>query len=264
MFTRLQDYSLRAKDYNAKKERLKLLRQKAAERNPDEFHFAMMGSRTDAAGRKIADRGNKILDHDTAKLLKTQDAGYLRTMAQKTRIAREKLEQELLLSENIGTKNFNGAQAENSSTDEISTSNRLVFVDSEADQRHWGKNDSVRSEPDLGRSEPRKTEASDRELSDEDGEDPEAEPAGAQADQRPQSRNSKTEEDISLKDARYQRKKRRRILEAKQSMLEALRERETSLLAAERELEMQRAKMSNTIGGTTKAGVKFKVRERKR
>ena len=89
---RVQDYSLRAKDYNAKKARLKALRHKAAERNPDEFHFAMMSSSTHDGGRRVADRGNKALSTEVVKLLKTQDAAYLRTVAQTTRRARERRE----------------------------------------------------------------------------------------------------------------------------------------------------------------------------
>ena len=48
------------------------------------------------------------------------------------------------------------------------------------------------------------------------------------------------------------------------SRLRALKKRESELVAAEEELELQRAKMNNTVGGVNKNGVKFKVRERKR
>lgn len=40
-----KDYVKRAADYNAKKKRLLKLRQKALDRNPDEFHFHMVKSR---------------------------------------------------------------------------------------------------------------------------------------------------------------------------------------------------------------------------
>ena len=40
-----QDYKLRAADANEKKRALKILRQKALERNPDEFHHKMINSR---------------------------------------------------------------------------------------------------------------------------------------------------------------------------------------------------------------------------
>jgi len=46
--------------------------------------------------------------------------------------------------------------------------------------------------------------------------------------------------------------------------LRALKRRERELTTALRELEMQRARMSNSIGGTNKDNVKYKVRARKR
>jgi len=47
-------------------------------------------------------------------------------------------------------------------------------------------------------------------------------------------------------------------------MLQALKKREQELTAGLQELNLQRAKMSNSIGGVNKNGVKFKMRERKR
>jgi U3 small nucleolar RNA-associated protein 11 len=41
-----KDYVLRAKDYNSKKERIRKLKQKASERNKDEFYFGMVGKKT--------------------------------------------------------------------------------------------------------------------------------------------------------------------------------------------------------------------------
>ena len=43
-----------------------------------------------------------------------------------------------------------------------------------------------------------------------------------------------------------------------------VKKKERELAAAEEELEKQRAKMSNSVGGVNKNGVKFKIRERKR
>lgn len=40
-----QDYKKRALDHNQKKERLRKLKNKALERNPNEFHFHMINSR---------------------------------------------------------------------------------------------------------------------------------------------------------------------------------------------------------------------------
>jgi U3 small nucleolar RNA-associated protein 11 len=49
-----------------------------------------------------------------------------------------------------------------------------------------------------------------------------------------------------------------------QNHLEALKDRERDLSVALSQLQHQRARMNNTVGGVNKEGVKFKVRERKR
>ncbi|PNS17351.1 hypothetical protein CAC42_7034 [Sphaceloma murrayae] len=96
-----KDYSLRAKDHNVKKARLKALRQKAADRNPDEFAFGMMSSAT-KKGVKIHERGEQNgtaagMPVDVVKLLKTQDAGYLNTILQQTKREEAKTREELAL-----------------------------------------------------------------------------------------------------------------------------------------------------------------------
>ncbi|KAI8810828.1 Utp11 protein-domain-containing protein [Cladochytrium replicatum] len=70
-----KDYRLRAADYNAKQKQLKLLRLKAATRNPDEFYFGMINSKT-KEGVHIVERNEKM-DHETMQLLKTQDKKYI-------------------------------------------------------------------------------------------------------------------------------------------------------------------------------------------
>lgn len=42
-----KDYVLRARDYHSKQDRIKRLRQKAAEKNKDEFYFGMNRQRTE-------------------------------------------------------------------------------------------------------------------------------------------------------------------------------------------------------------------------
>ena len=46
-----KDYVLRARDYHSKQDRLTRLRQKAAERNKDEFYFGMTNQRTQVSIR---------------------------------------------------------------------------------------------------------------------------------------------------------------------------------------------------------------------
>ncbi|KAI0285297.1 small-subunit processome [Russula aff. rugulosa BPL654] len=74
-----KDYVLRARDYHSKQDRIKRLRQKAAERNKDEFYFGMNRERTQG-GVHVQDRGNASLPVDMVKILKTQDENYVRTM----------------------------------------------------------------------------------------------------------------------------------------------------------------------------------------
>ena len=82
---------------------MKALRQKATERNPDEFAFGMMSSST-KGGVRIAERGREngttdSLSMDVAKLLKTQDLGYLQTVLQQTKRERSRVEEEAVLAE---------------------------------------------------------------------------------------------------------------------------------------------------------------------
>jgi U3 small nucleolar RNA-associated protein 11 len=74
-----KDYVQRARDYHSKQDRIQRLRQKAADRNKDEFYFSMVKERT-RQGVHTKDRGNSSLPVDVVKVLKTQDDNYLRTM----------------------------------------------------------------------------------------------------------------------------------------------------------------------------------------
>ena len=250
-----QDYSLRAKDYNEKKKRLKILRQKAAERNPDEFHFGMMSSKTHNGGQKLADRGSQVLSQDVVKLLKTQDAGYLRTMAQKARRERERLEEEYILGEGDAVTvlggNSNGGDGKH-----------IVYVESTAEQKIFnpaGYFDTATDGLNRRYNRPR----TEQEVFSDSGRGPEDESVQPK-DEIPKSRSVAEAEEQALKDVRALRKRRKREQEVRKSKLEALKARERDLVAAEQALELQRAKMSNSIGGVTKAGVKWKVRERKK
>ncbi|SPO02245.1 related to cgi-94 protein [Cephalotrichum gorgonifer] len=84
-----KDYSLRAQDYSKKQKSLKILRKKAVDRNEDEFYFGMHSRKGPGSaltrgkgftGKVEGDRGNKSLDVDTVRLLKTQDIAYVRTV----------------------------------------------------------------------------------------------------------------------------------------------------------------------------------------
>lgn len=72
-----KDYVERARAHHIKRDKLKRLREKAANKNEDEFYTGMIGTKTEG-GVHVSSRGNKALPNDVVALLKTQDAGYLR------------------------------------------------------------------------------------------------------------------------------------------------------------------------------------------
>ncbi|POS82555.1 hypothetical protein EPUL_005383 [Erysiphe pulchra] len=114
-----KDYSARARDYNEKKAKLKALRQKVLEKNPDEFYFGMMsrsGPRTgkNATGTIAGDRGNQVLSQEAVRLLKTQDLAYIRS-------ARNKATKEVAKLETV-VKGIEGQ------------GQKVVFLEDESDQ----------------------------------------------------------------------------------------------------------------------------------
>ncbi|TID26471.1 u3 small nucleolar rna-associated protein utp11 [Venturia nashicola] len=222
-----KDYSLRAKDHNEKRRRLKVLKEKATFRNPDEFHFGMMSAKT-IDGMKVGDRGNKALSQNVVKLLKTQDAGYIRTTLQKTRKEKERLEQEIQIADG----KVKALKEESGKGGKLTT-----FVESREEQMAFAP-----------------PEMDDDDDSDAWSDEEEEEEKTVKSASKPQE----TKEEIIL------RRKRARAQEARRSLLATVKEREHDLTIADNELEMQRAKMNNDIGGVNKAGVKFKIRARKR
>jgi len=221
-----KDYSLRAKDHNEKKRRMKALRQKVAERNPDEFAFGMMSSTT-KNGIKITNRGEQNgtdgpLSMDVAKLLKTQDATYLQTILQQTRNERERVEKEAIVA-GVGV-DVNGTGP--------GIGKRTAFDE--------GGNALARSE-DLAEDD------GDSEFNSDDSMD---------EDEAKASKLSKDQLRIQR-----QQKRSQQVLSKR---LETLVSREKQLSRALDHLDSQRAKIHNTVGGVNKSGVKFKLRERKR
>ncbi|GAA5823535.1 hypothetical protein JCM11251_000670 [Rhodosporidiobolus azoricus] len=88
------DYVKRARDFHSKEDRIQKLREKAAMRNKDEFYFGMIRSRT-KGGVHMQSRGNEALPTDLVKVLKTQDAGYIRSQATMEQGRVERLQQQL-------------------------------------------------------------------------------------------------------------------------------------------------------------------------
>ena len=230
------------------------MRQKAADRNPDEFHFAMMSSRTRDGGQKVADRGNEALSQDAVRLLKTQDAGYLRTIAQKTRISLEHVEQAVALGD--GTFFIPTDDASR-----IKGQKHIAFVDTKADQVIWASSEGRKQESHAFFKESSLLERDNEE-------DTRVDDAYVVHEASPRTRQLEKfegSEQPTSHEVVLARKRRKREHEKKRKTLQALRRRATDIRAAELELEVQRARMNHSIGAVnTKGGTKFKIRERKR
>ncbi|KAG9958643.1 U3 small nucleolar RNA-associated protein 11, partial [Aureobasidium melanogenum] len=245
-----KDYSLRAKDHNEKKRRLKVLREKAAQRNPDEFAFGMI-TRTTKKGVQQSTRGKDNgsqapMNMDIVKLLKTQDAGYLQTVLQQTRRAREKIEKQAVLM--------------TTGVDASSISKRKVFDENGELIEETKKQPAFEDDDDMDLDLDDLADLGDLDgLDDLDGIDGDG--SGSEGG-KSEGEESDTE-GLSKEEIR-QRRKKRRAQEVLQNHLEALKDRERDLSLALSQLQHQRARMNNTVGGVNKEGVKFKVRERKR
>lgn len=201
-------------------------------------------------GRKLADRQNPVLSQEVIKLLKTQDAGYVITMLQKTKRARARLEQELVLSEDQGAEVLGALSGQEKG-------NHTIFVDSREEQTDYKSDGKAAFRPDYAARKPSKPYTHEEKV------DSGGEILVYLPKERLESRRVVERQELALKQDKVLRKQHKKEQDARRSKLAALKAREKDLLEAENELGLQRAKMNNSVGGTTKVGLKWKVRERK-
>lgn len=76
-----KDYVLRARDYHKKEETIRVLKEKAATRNPDEFFYKMIKSKTIDGIHRPMTTAKQYTDEEL-KLMKTQDIAYVLSKAQ--------------------------------------------------------------------------------------------------------------------------------------------------------------------------------------
>lgn len=187
-------------------------------------------------GRVQGDRGNAAMDVDTVRLLKTQDIGYVRTMRQVTRKEVARLEQQVVMTRGLHRLDDEDDDEDNEFDDDDDDifdlpvkpkpARKIVFMDDEEERN----------------------EALDQgdEDADEDGdfEGLKDKPKGAEGEEDEQAQNF--------------RRLRRELDNARRKL--------QVLTDAERQLEIQKAKMAKTAtsGGETRRGHKIKVRTRKR
>ncbi|KAI0882268.1 U3 small nucleolar RNA-associated protein 11 [Annulohypoxylon maeteangense] len=234
-----KDYSLRAKDFNKKKAQLRALRQKASDRNEDEFYFGMMSRKGPGhalsqgkrwSGTVNGDRGNKAMDMDTVRLLKTQDVGYIRTVR------------------SAALKEVKGLEE------------RVIGLGGSLDEEDWEGFDD--DDEELGFGAPKATKAKKIVFT---GDVEERE----EILQQNEDEDMDVEEDESAEKnpEKLRAEQRQKLLEKLQRRLQNARKKLKVLTRTEHELELQRTRMSKTatsMNGITKSGKKFKVRERKR
>lgn len=218
----------------------------------------MLSSSVDKRGLKVADRGNEALSTDVVKLLKTQDAAYIRTVLQQVRRERARLEEKLVLEEAGEVKTVRDGEESRQGV-------HRVFVGDEGEQEEFdadawfgqGKSMPTASTPEV----PREWESESDNDDDASEEDEDAAP-------RPQKRTPSAKKIKEAEDKAKALKKFEKTRSRAQSRtafrLQMVRKKERELVAAEEELEKQRAKMNSSVGGVNKNGVKFKIRERKR
>jgi U3 small nucleolar RNA-associated protein 11 len=212
-------------------------------------------------GTVAGDRGNKALPMEVVRLLKTQDMGYIRSVRNVAMKEVRSLEERVIAlggdvrdlqadeddeededdfdfndfprkkGSGVRNKNKKIVFAEGQDEREEIIQQRLhptITTTAESSQTHKSKNDHSHDD-------------NDDDGSDGDG-DGKEDPETLRAEQK------------------------QRLLEKLKRRLQNARKKRDVLAKAEHELEMQRARMAKTatVGGVTKAGKKFKIRERKR
>lgn len=196
------------------------------------------------------DRPEDKLSVEAAKLLKTQDAGYLRTVAQKGRREMEELERKVGLQKTM---------------DDKAPRHKVVFVDGEEDgllyrQSTEGLRPSL-ERPGLSIEDVPLGHEIDQ---NDENDNATSEIRPAQNTSNLKSRKQALAAQTALAEARAARTRRKRLREARVTKLEALKRRQKEIMAAAERLELQRAKMARSVGGTNKDGVKFRIRERRK
>lgn len=201
------------------------------------------------------DRPEDKLSVEAAKLLKTQDVGYLRTVGQKSRREIEELERKVEMQNEMinGTSKGNGR--------------KIVFVEDGEDKLLNRNKDGVGSSakalerPGLTNGKAQREDGID--LNDEN-DLPTEENTNLLPTSSSTSQKQALAAKLALAEARVARKRRKRLAEARITKLHALKRRQKEIMAAAERLEEQRAKMARSVGGTNKDGVKFRIRERRK
>ncbi|XP_027175791.1 probable U3 small nucleolar RNA-associated protein 11 [Coffea eugenioides] len=99
-----KDYVVRAKAYHKKEQALQKLKEKAAFRNPDEFYFKMVKTRTVGGVHRTESEANKYTLEELL-LMKTQDMGYI---MQKIQSEKKKIEKHAAILHSLDNRSSKG------------------------------------------------------------------------------------------------------------------------------------------------------------
>eukprot|EP01104_Vermistella_antarctica_P012996 TRINITY_DN3858_c0_g1_i1.p1 TRINITY_DN3858_c0_g1~~TRINITY_DN3858_c0_g1_i1.p1 ORF type:complete len:235 (-),score=66.33 TRINITY_DN3858_c0_g1_i1:45-749(-) len=118
-----KDYKQRAGDYHRKEKKIQSLREKAAMKNPDEFYYGMLNSKTQG-GVHVKEREEKY-SNEELHLMKSQDLTYVEM--KKT----EEMKRIEKLSANLHCFDEDFSDDESGPSSSSSSRRHIVFVDNE-------------------------------------------------------------------------------------------------------------------------------------
>lgn len=211
-------------------------------------------------GTVAGDRGNKSLSVDVVRLLKTQDMAYIRSVRNVAMKEVKTLEERVIAL---------GGDIDN-----------LLAVDEEEDEDDMDFDFDFNEE--IGGPKKKKTTAQKNKkivFADEVDEredqirqvterDTPSDDDSLENENENEKKDGNTNKDVSKAKVLElrQAKQKQKLLEKLQRRLQGAKKKQSALAKAEQELQVQRLRMAKTatIGGVTKAGKKFKVRQRKR
>ncbi|XP_073067206.1 probable U3 small nucleolar RNA-associated protein 11 [Primulina eburnea] len=151
-----KDYVIRARAYHQKEQTLLKLKEKAALRNPDEFYFKMIKTKTVDGVHKPESQANKYTNEDLM-LMKTQDIGYF--------LQKLQTEKKRFILEFLKIERLNGMLH---SLENQSSSKHVYYADNREEAREVRQNVSEQGNPSAFKDLPkvilRKTDSSYREL----------------------------------------------------------------------------------------------------
>lgn len=196
-------------------------------------------------GTVDGDRGNKAMDVDTVRLLKTQDLGYLRTMRNVAAKEVRDLEERYIIAGGLDADELSDDDEDDfdDDDDEITQTShkpkptgpkKIIFCDGIEERDQIAAAEKQKAQRRISRGD---------EMMDDDDDD---------------------EHQLEAKQKEAERKARN--IERLQTKLKNAKKKLKALSDAEHELELQQAKMAKTAtsGGITKTGRRIKVKERKR